>query len=628
MKFLGKIYCHINNFSILSNVTVFLLGVSIATLAGVYFFHMFFKKSLYERNINLVGVLVRVILFIAFSVEIYHQVKINSLVEGYFCKEELIEQLINFLFWGYIFTAGIFYIFTINVDRYKGFFYTFDIVMLSVPIVQGIACMIIGLFIREFAPFYYYISILLYAGLIYLFFKVYWLRSKKWYIITVFISVILIGISMTMKEWGVTRPISVFIFLITVYEILRIKILHKFKLKKYINYILTSMAIILVLFCSPYMNLWDVILKNYTYDKDVSTYRNSTMYNSLENAKNLARKAVNDYTSKVVLVAGNQKDFYNGYFFQINNYDVREDDSYPRILNVTRRYKTDLRGRYKKEQVKDVKLLREDIIKRSIEYIQSIGYTYNPKLVDIRFKEEASELVGSLYKVEFYNKYTDGTIEEETNFHKPCCCVYWRKDGTLEAFSAGGILNLKDIKEVTISYKDIESKVQNWYQKMNKKVPTYVIEDISDWYLFSKVEVRVICKSDNNKKDELVIDGVNGEVQRFTTNVDEDNCEVVYNKQENEYAKDIYDFNVKDMKISKEKAVKLVLKRYKYFGVYNERAKAFQIVYKNGETKFKWMVRVIPYGTMEHHIYFVDPITGEIHPLDNYKAGVKNEYKK
>ncbi|KEH97312.1 hypothetical protein [Clostridium massiliodielmoense] len=628
MKFLGKIYCHINNFSILSNVTAFLLGISIVTLVCVYFFHMFFKRNLYERNINVAGVLVRVILFMAFSVEIYHQVRINSLIEGYFFKEDLIEQIINFLFWGYIFTVGIFYIFTINVDRYKGFFYTFDIVMLSVPIVQGIAVMIICLFTRQFAPFYYYISILLYAGLLYVFFKAYWLRSKKWYIMTVFISVILIGISMTMKEWAVTRPISVFIFLSTVYEILRIKIVHKCKLKKYINYILTSMAIILVLFCSPYINLWDVILKNYTYDKDVSIYRNSSIYNSLENAKNLALKAVNNYTSKVVLVAGNQQDFYNGYFFQVSNYDVREDDSYPRILNVTRRYKEDLKGRSKKEEVKDVKFSKKDIIKKSIEYIQSIGYTYDPKLVDIRFEEETSQRVGSLYKVKFYNKYTDGTIEEETDFHKASCCVYWRKDGTLEEFSANGILNLKDMKEVTISYKDIESKVQNWYQKMNKKVPAYVIEDISDWYLFSKVEVRVRCKNDNNKKDELVIDGVTGEVQRFTTNIGEDNCEVVYNKQENEYTKDIDDFNVKDMKISKEKAVKLVLKRYKYFGVYNERVKAFQIAYKNGKTKFKWMVRVIPYGTMEHHIYFVDPITGDIHTLDNYKAGVKNEYKK
>jgi hypothetical protein len=95
-----------------------------------------------------------------------------------------------------------------------------------------------------------------------------------------------------------------------------------------------------------------------------------------------------------------------------------------------------------------------------------------------------------------------------------------------------------------------------------------------------------------------------------------------------EYSRNLGDrftlYSDKDFTVSSSEAVNKVSELYQTFGIYSKRVKLIVEVDENGAQNFKWMVVVMPLKSSEHHIYFVDVNTGEVNPLKEYKAGVKD----
>ncbi|MCD8511739.1 MAG: hypothetical protein LRY73_19065 [Bacillus sp. (in: Bacteria)] len=177
MELISRFVLHVDTFFLLSNFSKLFIQWLLTGLA-LYALVMLLWKNIDQRKANFyVGFAVRILLLVGLSVEMLHQVQATELTEVFANSYGPVRQFLSFMFFGYIIVVGFFYMITINDRTNKGMFYTFDILVLSLPILHTITSFVIyvvefGVIWGDVIGFLLVLSVIL--GTLLLFFKGYW----------------------------------------------------------------------------------------------------------------------------------------------------------------------------------------------------------------------------------------------------------------------------------------------------------------------------------------------------------------------------------------------------------------------------------------------------------------------
>jgi hypothetical protein len=664
MPLLQRIIEHLRNLVLVSEITMVLMAASVIIMSAAYAYCVIIKKSNYENIIIRVGVLVRILMLIGFTIEFSHQKAVysgNTIMDG---KFRAAEQFSNYLFYGYIFVIGIYDIFTIGINKFRGFFHTFDLTMLSMPILYTLTFFILNFKFNEEAvvPFLILASLLV---LPFMFFKLYWKQNIKWYCIFLGYTVLALGIYKVLRfEILFTSTLAAY-FLIGVYELSR----HLFRkgiegisasLWRKLKLLSITIPMVLVYSCIIALNISPLqIEKKYHIN---SYYKEDAAFTSLGEAERLARIAVEDVDSEIRHWQGLQENFNNRYMLTVGNYSVSINGATGKIFDITT-----INERKEKSQGN---LSEQAIREKTIKWLQAVGFTYDEARIHIKILQQADK-----YMVNIYNRYNDGSVYERASGE-----IQWYPDGKLYRAGIGlGFSNIKDYKHIKIDEAIIENQIKAWYEKLGEETPAYALGYASYWFGELNPLINISCKN----KDSFRISAETGKIMSFNRRRDNEAynkpsfTEEQYNKYKeraeqlartfssswdrhpyrplenatHEYGLYTYtaengvlinyihvnldpqgnmlSFNEnshmkteftsdKEFKVSSSDALKLVTSQYKPFGIYTKRVKLAAEIKEDGTANYKWMVMVIPFRDVEHQIYYVDTDTGKITPLLNY----------
>jgi len=640
------------------------MGVSIIIMSAYYAYFIISKRTNYEDIIVKIGILVRVLMIIGLTIEFSHQKAIyngSPIIDG---KHRAMDQFVNYLFYGYIFVIGIYDIFTIGINKFRGFFHAFDLTIISTPILYGITYLMLNF---GFNNDILRIVIILISVLVlpYFFFNLYWKQNLKWYIIFLGYTILSLIVYKKVGMKIIFSSTLISYFLIGSYELGRhlfnkVRKASASKLWNNLRYTSIILPMVLIFSCIVTLNISPIeIEKKYHID---SIFRKDATFTTVEEAENLARIALNDNNSNIAHWQGTSEDFNNRYFFSLGDYSVEIDGATGKIF--------DIRNRDKSEINYNESLTKEEIRVKTLKWLEAVGFTYDENRHHLKIEQKPNK-----YTVSISNKFTDGTVDDRGK-----ATIQWYLDGKLDYASLGSIFsNFKDYKGIKINEALISHKLQAWYNKLGEEVPGYIIEHFTYWFGDFDPSVNVRCK--NN--DYFNIDIYTGKILSFRRNSNGQNDKLSFiNETYNEYKdkaekiaselgsnwkdndyilKEIiseeryyYSFmgnkeelnnridigldlegnfkffderidirsklySDKEFEISSSTALKLVAKEYKPFSIYSKRVKLTAEIKDNGEVNYKWMVVVLPFKKVEHQIYYVDVNTGKITPLLEYK---------
>lgn len=664
MPLLQRIIEHFQNLVLVSDISLMLMGISIIIMSAYYAYFIISKKTNYESIIVKIGILVRVLMIIGLTIEFSHQKAIyngSPIIDG---KHRAMDQFVNYLFYGYIFVIGIYDIFTIGINKFRGFFHAFDLTIISTPILYGITYLMLNFgFNNDILRIFIILTSLL--VLPYFFFNLYWKQNVKWYIIFLGYTILSLIVYKKVGMKIIFSSTLISYFLIGSYELGR----HLFnKARKAstssfwgkMKYASIVFPLVLIFSCIVTLNISPIeIEKKYHID---SIFRKDATFTTVEEAENLARIALNDNNSNIAHWQGTSEDFNNRYFFSLGDYSVEIDGATGKIF--------DIRDKVKSEINNNESLTKEEIRVKTLKWLEAVGFTYDENRHHLKIEQKPNK-----YTVSISNKFTDGTVDDRGK-----ATIQWYLDGKLDYASLGSIFsNFKDYKGIKINGALISHKLQAWYNKLGEEVPAYIIEHFTYWFGDFDPSVNVRCK--NN--DYFNIDICTGKILSFRRNSNGQNDKLSFiNETYNEYKdkaekiaselgsswkdndyklKEIiseeryyYSFmgnkeelnnridigldlegnfksfderidirsklySDKKFKVSSSTALKLVAKEYKPFSIYSKRVKLTAEIKDNREINYKWMVVVLPFKKVEHQVYYVDVNTGKITPLLEYK---------
>lgn len=515
MPLLQRIFEHFQNLVLLSDITIRLIWISIIMMCCIYVAGMIFKKVKYESLIVKVGILVRILMIIGFTIEFSYQRSANKGINLLYGKEGAMEQFSNYLFYGYMVVIGIYDILTIGINKFRGFFHTFDIAIMNIPVLYLITGSII--YITDSDTWYIIILVLALFALNFLFFKLYWEQNVKWYMILFMISAAeLIYLLKSSMKVEVINLLPAFYMLLGLYELCR-KIFFKFRKNQSVKSlnIISRISIIFPLLII-YMGL---IGMDVTPLRPSRIYTVSTIYNknigvaSLKTAETAARNAVEDKYGTLKLAQSNNSNFNDYYCFSIDNYFVQIDGITGKLNSI--QYQTDMisdkdKISEEKKNVANKIATTSDIEQKTIRWLKSVGYTFDSSVMIMETEKEKD----GGYMVLIYPKYSNGIIEKaETGPARSTVVeISWLKSGRIEkAFLNNKFFSLKDYSQIKIDNKRLEESIVQFYRKLNETVPPYTFG--SKWYLFEQDTFNIPISCING--DKIEIDASTGEVVRF-----------------------------------------------------------------------------------------------------------------
>lgn len=672
MTFLQKIVEHFQNNVILSDFSIKLIGICLVLTAIFSLYYLFFKSELYEKYMPWLGVAIRVLMFIGFTMEFAHHTKISPLLSYYGGKDYVVAQLSNYVFFAYVLVVGVYDVLTIGINKFRGFFHSFDIAMVSLPIVYTFTAAAIYITKERFElmSIFYLGLLFIMILMIYLFFQVYWKQNIKVYRIFFMVAIPEVIILLCLRsEFPFALPI--FLLLLGLYEGSR-HIVERMKVKR------TKALWKRLKLCSSTFILFVVILGvTFCGINPIKSNENNTVFmlfnksiklTTVQDAEKVARTVLGDNKSKFVLNSGTRMDFYNFFYIVLGDYSINVSEVTGKVTEIrnSNLKKAEEPGTLKLDEVKD----------KTIYLLKQCGYTYETEKSEMDVKEKDDS-----YEVLIKNKFSDGKSYNLMNLANPE--VSWFKNGKLSYINASGGL-LKDYNEIKIDEAVIEKSIKTWYEKLGEKAPAYALNCSYDFTAYSNRynTLSIVCDNGNSLK----LDINDGTVRSFQRDIQKNSDifdKVQYEKHKDKAMKlferliptnekDKYSLSIKyneysyysfinedkgvtsginiyldnegklstytefnygntikysetEFKISKNQALKLVDNKYKIFNIYAKRAKLIEELQPSGDTKLKWMVIVMPYMSREHHIYFVDVNTGEINALQKYKGGLRNE---
>ncbi|WP_406770801.1 hypothetical protein [Candidatus Clostridium stratigraminis] len=615
----------------------------------VYMAHLFFKKQLFECNMIYAGIAARILMFLGFTIEFAHQMTTYDKYRPiYNAKWDAAIQLVHFLFWGYIAVVGIYSLLTIGLKKYRGFIYTFDISMMSIPLVLGL---ILGIFEGLYSGGVEALLLIpLPAACIFLFFQCYWRRKLTYFAAFFITTLITLACAYKFKSLKLMLPFAAFMLMLGIYDL----IMADLKIKLY-RPLLLILPITLIFATNPFYNLWTLIENEQAYTVSNIFYKDVKNLSMVDMEKRI-REALDNKNDKLLIKKVSNAYISKDYELQLGEYDIR-------VLGVDGRNLGIMRKDYKKAGSGSISSFNKtELMGKSLKFLKQMGYSYNPDIVDVKDGMENGD-----YFISFYHKYPDGKLVDTF----PMCEFIWDNDSKLKYLSVTGVFNIKDYSEVKINESQIKVILNNFYKKLNKSTPNYVITSIREIW---RSGVDITCENG----DSFEIDAASGEIINYNNSKADNKYDktmegTIKNREKAiNYAKEITSFwdkadfketqlgksyaygqynfigkvpglkitietlvNIKGeivnfrqdivpdnskysnnaFKINSREAIKLVEERFNSLKTYTAKAALILTTDDYNNTELKWRVGVVQFMSSEKLYYLVDVNTGMVEPV-------------
>ncbi|GAE35149.1 hypothetical protein [Halalkalibacter akibai] len=646
MEWVSRIILHIENYFLLSIYSKLIIQFLMTALILYAVARFFSSKVREERVIFYIGFAIRIILLIGLSIEMHHQVKLTELTSIYYEKDQSIRQFLYFLTYGYVLIVGFYYILTINQKATKGLFYTFDIAVLSLPVLQLLTSFAIYLMIGnqfELGSFIFLIIIISFiSALLILFFKNYWTFNLNklilFYILVIMpiLPIFIQGNGIRMHNLMELTNFALFLALLMTYHLLEST--SKPAFHKGQSYLQVAIVALFFLFMNPLYNLGDVALATTDAEVKLRFFEEVDLL-TFNEARNLAMKLTGD--EEFYFYQRPNEDFHNVYKFSNENFSIDIDGVSGMVLNF-----------HKHHSVKGSSLTNEDYISLSRKTLESLGRNLLPE-DRLSFTVSDSE---NRVSVDIAPTYSDGSVIEETY---PGTTLIWENETLMEMHEWADVYQIDSLRNTRVTNSGIKEKLTNWFELLDLEVPPYAIRRVQYGYSNRRIELMLETKERHN----ITIDGISGEIISFNGDFPENQnfsewenrllaekgiskskwirhresnwwvwtmekpsdrflmYEHRFGYQHNDtffsYDKAIDYFSIpksKTKNAGSKEAIEIVLDHIGQFP-YATRTRFTHVINQHDEIKPAWLVVVQPYGSSERKLYLVNIETKEVEPL-------------
>lgn len=639
MELFSYYVLHFERYFILSRQSTLLIQWSIVVLAGLYLLVHHPKINRY-RTMFLAGVLLRIVLLAGVSVELIHQVQVTNFSSTYLRDDgnELLP-LLHFLLYGYVLLTVFHYMLVLRDHGGKGMFYTFDLAVVSLPIVQMIFSFFS--FLKEypdgFEPIdfvFLFLIIILPIVLNVLFFKLYWRTNKillgLFYTLIIGLLVLLLApypehISI---DYGAVMPYTIYL---TMAGFLMSYHLFQKSGKVYVRvnkWLTMAVIVFFILLLNP---IYNVGTAAFAVSKPANVHDSFNFVGehiSSEKAEQILKSFFP--TDETLYLHDTKMDVHYFYSFESMSYEAEVDEVSQLILNY--QYLKKPRGKT---------LTDQEYVRKSVAFLERHGRVLNKDHVEtVVSKEDGQTVVHIFLKNQFHKKDND---DEGTVF-------YWEKETLMGFGEDPSIYQLNSLQHVHITEQDIHDKVKEMFAVLNIPKQPYQITDIeSNSLLGSLVQVET--------KDGIVLDfeSESGSLQSLSLPTKK-NISLTNSRLQQQILL-VFGADVSEMKKKSRQSDTVVYhdssKTYEFFEdqgllnvyVYSDtRDKSFPYTYRDGklayekvaaayrdviykkrmrpiiiqrgnERHYAWLIIIQPFGSNRHDAYVVDGETQEVKSL-------------
>lgn len=488
---------HFERYFILSRQSTLLIQWSIVVLAGLYLLGHHPKINR-QRTMFLAGVMLRIVLLAGVSVELIHQVQSTNFTSAYLREDgKELMPLLHFLLYGYVLLTAFHYMLMPRDHGGKGMFYTFDLAVVSLPIVQ----MIFSFFSywKEYPdgmePIAFVFLFFIITLPIVVFFKLYWRTDKillgLFYTLIIGLLVLLLAPypNQISKDYGAVMPYTIYLamagFLMSYHLFQKLG-----KVYVRVNKWLTmAVLVFFVLLLNPIYNIGTA---DFAVSKPANVHDSFNFVGehiSSEKAEQILKSFFP--TDETLYLHDTNMDVHYFYSFESKSYKAEVDE----VSQLIRNYEYLQKAHGKK-------LTNQEYKRKSIAFLERHGRVLHKDHIETKVSNEDGQTVVRIYlKNQLHKKdhADDGAV------------FYWEKE-TLMGFSEDpSIYQLDSLLHVHITEQDIQDKVEQMFTALNISKQPYQITDIeSDSLLGSMVRVET--------KDGIVLefDGESGSLHSLS----------------------------------------------------------------------------------------------------------------
>lgn len=587
------------------------------------------------------GIVLRVVLLGGMTVEMIHQVLARQYTIETF---EVLTDFMQFLIYGYVLLASLYYVISLPYLKNKGMFFAFDLSVLLLPL-----CQTVFIVFAESKKFFLsgdmdlvwrdLITILLMAGfaalVLHLFFRLFW--HWKWKELLLFYGLIFAALLYifypSISKYELQSTFKSIVILaaaagsfMTIY-LLSALLRDKVRLRQWGA---GCIAVLFLLLLNPIINIPHTMFQ-FTKTELVDTFSEEYRPLSAASAKAFASKFVPENQS-LYLNASHQPIPYH-YVFADDQYEVNISPFTGELSEYS------YRGRVEGKELTD-----KEYRQKTIEFFERSGRSIDLNRIQLTVQKEDGETNVLLLPKMSQN-------EEDS-----LASATWEKGTLRQAQYVNAIFQLKDIDGIHLTETEIKNRINSIYKHLNLKPPAYQITGIDEFYFDWQHEVRVTTKD----QSEFLFNGSSNEVissfklskaflQQKKGNVSDEDLLKIIGKTPKDVRKEIgtseskqYTFKRSSHVVNlfkgddgielrvqvassiphavsnqdREDVYQQVLKRYKPYTIYKKQIKPVRMIDKEGNIDISWLVIIQTFGSNEHKIYEVNGRTKEVHRFD------------
>ncbi|CUB20050.1 hypothetical protein BN2127_JRS3_02142 [Bacillus safensis] len=595
------------------------------------------KKSGY---VFYAGIVLRVVLLGGMTVEMIHQVLARQYTIETF---EVLTDFMQFLIYGYVLLASLYYVISLPYLKNKGMFFAFDLSVLLLPL-----CQTVFIVFAESIKFFLsgdmdlvwrdLITILLMAGfaalVLHLFFRLFW--HWKWKELLLFYGLIFAALLYifypSISKYELQSTFKSIVILaaaagsfMTIY-LLSALLRDKVRLRQWGA---GCIAVFFLLLLNPIINIPHTMFQ-FTKTELVDTFSEEYRPLSAASAKAFASK----------FVPKNQSLYLNASHQPIPYHYVFADDQYE--LNISP-FTGELSEYSYRGRVEGKELTDKEYRKKTIEFFERSGRSIDLQRIQLAVKKEDGE--------------TDVLLlpKMSQNEEDSLASATWKKGTLRQAQYVNAIFQLKDIDGIHLTETEIKNRINSIYKHLNLKPPAYQITGIDEFYFDWQHEVRVTTKD----QSEFLFNGSTKKVISFKLskailqqkkgNISDEDLLKIIGKKPKDIRKETgtseskqYTFKRSSHVVNlfkgddgielrvqvassiphavsnqdRDDVYQQVLKRFKPYTIYKKQIKPVKMIDKEGNIDISWLVIIQTFGSNEHKIYEVNGRTKEVHRFD------------
>ncbi|MGX9292975.1 hypothetical protein ACSLGF_17610 [Bacillus sp. A015] len=569
------------------------------------------------------GVVLRVVLLGGMTIEMVHQVMARQYTIETF---EVLTDFMQFLIYGYVLLASLYYVISLPYLKNKGVFFAFDLSVLLLPLCQTVFIIFAeskmffrggdtGLVWRDIITAALMVGFA--ASLLYLFFRSFW--HQKWKELLLFYGLIFAALLYIFSKYELQSSFKSIVILataagsfMTIY-LLSALLQDKMRLRQWCA---GSIAVFFLLLLNPIVNVPHTMFQ-FTKTELVDTFSEEYRPLSATSAKEFASKFV-PADQSLYLKSSHQPIPYH-YVFAGDQYEV----------NISA-FTGELSGYSYRGRIVGKDLTDKEYREKTIEFFERSGRTIDLDRIHVAIKKEGGET-----NVLLLPKMTQ-------NENESLASATWKKETLQQAQYGNAIFQLKDIDGINLTETEINSTINSMYKKLHLQPPAYQITGVDDFYFDWQHQVKVTTKD----QSEYLFNGSTKEFIRFELSKailhqkkgkisDEDLLKIIGEKPKDvrketgsgEHKQYTFD-RASQLRQSvsslphtvsnqeRDEVYQQVLKKYKPYTIYKKQIKPVRMINQEGEMDISWLVIIQTFGSNERKIYEVNGRTKEVHRFD------------